>query len=91
MLWLHYEDLVQDLPAAIRLIAEFLGIGADDPGAQRRIACARMRACVLRPRAFVPLADPHPPPSRPSLPPAELQALAVRQASLESMKAHPTK
>lgn len=52
VLWLHYEDLAEDLPAAIRLIAEFLGIGADDP---------------------------------------ELQALAVQQASLESMKAHPTK
>lgn len=32
MLWLHYEDLQQDLPAAVKLIAGFLGLGADDPG-----------------------------------------------------------
>lgn len=32
VLWLHYEDLQEDLPAAVRLIAEFLDIGKDDPG-----------------------------------------------------------
>jgi hypothetical protein len=32
VLWLHYEDLHQDLPAAVKLIAEFLGLGADNPG-----------------------------------------------------------
>lgn len=39
MLWLHYEDLHEDLPAAVRLIAEFLGTGADDPG-KPSVACA---------------------------------------------------
>lgn len=33
MLWLHYEDLQEDLPAAVKLIAEFTGIGAGDAGA----------------------------------------------------------
>jgi hypothetical protein len=32
VLWLHYEDLQEDLPAAVRLIAQFIGIGADDAG-----------------------------------------------------------
>ncbi|PRW56116.1 sulfotransferase isoform A [Chlorella sorokiniana] len=30
VLWLHYEDLHEDLPAAVRLLAGFLGIGACD-------------------------------------------------------------
>lgn len=30
VLWLHYEDLVQDLPGCVDLISKFLGIGADD-------------------------------------------------------------
>jgi hypothetical protein len=34
LLWLHYEDLQEDLPAAVKLIAEFTGMGADDPGKQ---------------------------------------------------------
>ncbi|KAL4858057.1 Estrogen sulfotransferase [Chlorella vulgaris] len=34
VLWLHYEDLHQDLPAAVKLIAEFLGLGADNPELQ---------------------------------------------------------
>ncbi|KAI7840353.1 hypothetical protein COHA_005899 [Chlorella ohadii] len=32
VLWLHYEDLHEDLPAVVRLIAQHLGIGADDAG-----------------------------------------------------------
>ena len=35
-LWLHYEDMAADLPGAIKLIAEFLGIGTDDAGAAPR-------------------------------------------------------
>lgn len=34
VLWLHYEDLHQDLPAAVRLVAEFLGMDAGDPQLQ---------------------------------------------------------
>ncbi|EFN58781.1 hypothetical protein CHLNCDRAFT_59577 [Chlorella variabilis] len=34
LLWLHYEDLQEDLPAAVSLIAEFLGIGQHDPALQ---------------------------------------------------------
>lgn len=34
MLWIHYEDLHEDLPAAVGLVARFLGIGADDPQLQ---------------------------------------------------------
>lgn len=34
MLWLHYEDLHQDRAACVRLIAEFLRLGQDDPGLQ---------------------------------------------------------
>lgn len=52
VLWLHYEDLHEDLAAGVALIARFLGLGADDD---------------------------------------ELQALAVQQASLDFMRAHPTK
>ena len=33
VLWLHYEDLHADRHAAVRLIADFLGIGVDDAGA----------------------------------------------------------
>ena len=31
MLWLHYEDMKEDLAYCIRLIAEFLDIGTDSP------------------------------------------------------------
>ena len=34
MLWLFYEDIVQDLPAAVALIANFLQLGVDDPQLQ---------------------------------------------------------
>lgn len=30
VLWLHFEDLKEDLPGVIRKIAKFLDIGADD-------------------------------------------------------------
>lgn len=30
VLWLHYEDLHEDLPAAVRLVAEHIGVGAGD-------------------------------------------------------------
>ncbi len=30
VLWLHYEDLQADLPACVKLIAEFLQLGHDD-------------------------------------------------------------
>lgn len=43
VLWLHYEDLHEDLPAAVRLIAEFLGIGVDDAGKLLGIA----RCCTV--------------------------------------------
>lgn len=45
MLWLHYEDLHEDLPAAVRLIAEFLGTGADDPG---KLEMPALQAAVQR-------------------------------------------
>ena len=35
VLWLHYEDLQADLPAAVALIARFLQLGQDDPGGAR--------------------------------------------------------
>lgn len=34
VLWLHYEDLQADLPAAVALIARFLQLGQDDPELQ---------------------------------------------------------
>ncbi|GMH41172.1 hypothetical protein BSKO_09082 [Bryopsis sp. KO-2023] len=30
VLWLHYEDMVKDLPACIELVSKFLGIGVGD-------------------------------------------------------------
>lgn len=30
VLWLHYEDLMQDLAGCVDLIADFLGIGGND-------------------------------------------------------------
>lgn len=45
VLWLHYEDLHEDLPAAVRLIAEFLGTGADDPG---KLEMPALQAAVQR-------------------------------------------
>ena len=30
VLWLHYEDLKQDLKTCIKLISDFLGIGVND-------------------------------------------------------------
>jgi len=30
VLWLHYEDLIQDLRGCVKLIAEFLDIGVND-------------------------------------------------------------
>lgn len=30
VLWVHYEDLHEDLAAGVKLIAEFLGLGAGD-------------------------------------------------------------
>ena len=31
VLWLHYEDMKADLTQCIRLVAQFLNVGADDP------------------------------------------------------------
>ena len=31
VLWLHYEDMKEDLTYCVRLIAKFLDIGADNP------------------------------------------------------------
>lgn len=30
VLWIHYEDLIEDLPACVELISNFLEIGAND-------------------------------------------------------------
>ncbi len=35
MLWIHYEDLHEDLPACVKLLADFLQIGHDDPELQQ--------------------------------------------------------
>ena len=35
VLWLHYEDMKEDLAYCIRLIAEFLDIAADNPKLQK--------------------------------------------------------
>lgn len=35
VLWLHYEDLKEDLSACVRIIAEFLDIGKDDEELQK--------------------------------------------------------
>jgi hypothetical protein len=38
VLWLHYEDLIDNLPAAVALIAEFIGVGQNDADLQA-LAC----------------------------------------------------
>lgn len=35
VLWLHYEDLHEDLPACVAMISQFLNLGQDDPELQR--------------------------------------------------------
>ncbi|GAB4820629.1 hypothetical protein N2152v2_007675 [Parachlorella kessleri] len=35
VLWIHYEDLHEDLPACVKLLADFLQIGHDDPELQQ--------------------------------------------------------
>ncbi|CAD7704407.1 unnamed protein product, partial [Ostreobium quekettii] len=37
VLWLHYEDLKQDLPACVKLVAEFIGKGAEDEDLQKLV------------------------------------------------------
>ena len=34
LLWLHYEDLIEDRAACIKLIADFIRVGHDDPELQ---------------------------------------------------------
>lgn len=108
MLWLHYEDLHEDLPAAVRLIAEFLGIGADDAGTCCRVPHVfRTRVpsrepekeggMVLPSRCHAMGRGPHDPHETRAVSAtllcacAELQALAVKQGSIDFMRQFPDK
>lgn len=37
VLWLHYDDLHENLAACVKLIAEFIGVGADDEDLQQLV------------------------------------------------------
>lgn len=37
VLWLHYEDLIEDLPGCVDLVAEFLGIGVEDAALKKLV------------------------------------------------------
>ena len=37
VLWLHFEDLKEDLPGCVKLVAEFIGVGADDKNLQQLV------------------------------------------------------
>lgn len=52
VLWLHYDDLKEDLPACVKLVAEFLDLGADDQGLQELVVkqVALLLACCTAAR-----------------------------------------